>query len=67
MGLIVPALTGILPVLTTLAAAALAALMTGAVFTHVQRGESFIAPLVLGVLSALVAVIRFQGAQQSRQ
>jgi uncharacterized membrane protein YphA (DoxX/SURF4 family) len=60
IGLIVPAATGIAPALTPIAAAALAVLMGGAVMTHAQRGEGFIPPLVLGVLSALVAYLRFK-------
>ena len=58
IGLIVPAATGIVPVLTPVAAAALTLVMAGAVMTHVQRGEPFIPPLVLGLLSALVAYLR---------
>ena len=55
IGLIVPAATGILPVLTPVAAAALTVLMGGAIMTHVQRSEAFVGPLVLAALSALVA------------
>lgn len=58
VGLIVPAATGVLPVLTPLAAAALAVLMGGAAWTHLQRGEPAYAPLVLGLLSAVVAWLR---------
>lgn len=60
IGLIVPAATGITPVLTPIAAAALAFLMGGAVMTHAQRGEGFVPPLVLGLLSALVAYLRLK-------
>jgi hypothetical protein len=58
IGLIVPAATGIMPVLTPIAAGALTLVMGGAVVTHVGRGESFGPPLVLGLLSALVALMR---------
>lgn len=60
VGLIVPAATGILPILTPIAAACLAVLMAGAVNVHAGRGESFIPPLVLGLLAAAVAVLRFR-------
>lgn len=58
IGLIAPAATGILPVLTPVAAAGLAAVMVGAVMTHVQRGEPFLPPLVLGILAVVVAGLR---------
>jgi len=38
-GLILPGLTGILPVLTPLAAVGLAVIMIGAFFTHLRRDE----------------------------
>lgn len=60
IGLIAPVAIGIAPVLTAVAAAALAVLMGGAVMTHAQRGENFIPPLVLGLLSAVVAYLRFR-------
>lgn len=61
IGLIVPAATGIAPVLTPLAASGLAILMAGAAITHLRRGErkETVPSLVLGVLSVLVAVARF--------
>lgn len=59
IGLVVPWLTGIAPVLTPLAAVGLALVMGGAVVTHVRRKEQFVPPLVLGVLSLVVAVLRF--------
>lgn len=58
IGLVVPAATGLLPVLTPIAAAALAALMGGAAMTHVQRGEPAYASIVLGLLSMVVAWLR---------
>ena len=59
IGLILPWLTGIAPVLTPIAAVGLALVMAGAVVVHVRRKEAFIPPLVLGVLSLVVAVLRF--------
>lgn len=58
VGLVVPAATGVLPVLTPVAAGALAVLMGGAAMTHLQRGEPPYAPIVLGLLSAVVAWLR---------
>ena len=59
-GLILPAATGILPVLTPVAAGGLAVLMGGAVVTHLQRGEPVYAPLVLAVLCVAVLVLRLR-------
>jgi uncharacterized membrane protein len=61
IGVVLPALTGILAWLTPLAALALAATMVGAVLTHVRRGErsAVVPPGVLLVLAALVAYGRF--------
>ncbi|MBN9101287.1 MULTISPECIES: hypothetical protein [unclassified Pseudonocardia] len=42
-----------------LAAVGRALVMAGAVVVHVRREEAFIPPLVLGVLSLVVAVLRF--------
>ncbi len=58
VGLVVPAATGIAPVLTPVAAGALSVLMGGAVVTHVRRGEPPIGPAILGVLALGVAVLR---------
>jgi uncharacterized membrane protein YphA (DoxX/SURF4 family) len=65
-GLVLPALTGILPWLTPLAALGLALLMAGAVYTHLRRkegprkeGPAVVPPAVLLLLAALVAVGRF--------
>lgn len=60
IGLVAPAATGVLPVLTPAAGAGLAALMLGAVATHLQRGEGFMPALVLAVLAALAAALRFK-------
>lgn len=58
-GLILPLATGIAVLLTPLAAIALLLLMIGAVTVHVRRRESFVPPLVLGVLSLASAVLGF--------
>jgi len=59
LGLILPAVTGIATILVPLAATGLLITMIGAVITHVRRHESFVPPLVLGVLALIVAVGRF--------
>jgi uncharacterized membrane protein YphA (DoxX/SURF4 family) len=61
LGLVLPALTGVLPWLTPLAALGLALLMTGAAYTHLRRkeGSAVVPPTVLLLLAALVAVGRF--------
>lgn len=59
IGLILPWLTGIAPILTPLAAVGLALVMAGAVVVHVRRKEQFVPPLVLGVIAVVVAVLRF--------
>jgi uncharacterized membrane protein YphA (DoxX/SURF4 family) len=61
VGLILPAITRILPILTPLAAVGLVLTMIGAALVHVRRGEMpMIVPnLVLLVLAAIVAYGRF--------
>jgi uncharacterized membrane protein YphA (DoxX/SURF4 family) len=61
LGLVLPALTGVLPWLTPFAALGLALLMAGAVYTHLRReeGSAVVPPAVLLLLAALVAVGRF--------
>jgi uncharacterized membrane protein YphA (DoxX/SURF4 family) len=61
IGLILPAATKILPVLTPLAATGLVLVMIGAIVTHVRRNENqMIAPAaVLLILAAVVAWARF--------
>jgi uncharacterized membrane protein YphA (DoxX/SURF4 family) len=61
IGLILPAVTGIWPWLTPLAAAGLALTMVGAMITHGRRGEysSIGANLVLLVLALFVVYGRF--------
>lgn len=58
VGLVVPSATGILPVLTPAAGAGLAALMVGAAWTHLQRGEPVVPPLVLGGLALAAGMLR---------
>lgn len=60
IGLVVPWASGILPVLTPVAAACLLILMVGAVKVHVDDGEAShgIAPAVLGALALVIAVGR---------
>jgi uncharacterized membrane protein YphA (DoxX/SURF4 family) len=61
LGLILPGVTGILPILTPIAAAALVVLMLGAVFTHLRLKEAdkVTAPLFPLILALLVAIGRF--------
>jgi uncharacterized membrane protein len=61
IGLILPAATGILPILTPIAASAFALLMLCAAIFHVHRGETSnaIGNLVLGLLAFAVAYGRF--------
>jgi len=61
IGLILPALTGILPILRPLAAAGLVLTMIGALYTHLRRSENslVVGPLLLGVLALIVAYGRF--------
>ncbi len=64
LGVLLPALTGIAPWLTPLAAAGLMTVMFLAVIVHLTRGElSGVAlPIALGVLSAFVMWGRFYAA-----
>lgn len=61
LGLILPFLTGILPVLTPVAAVGLIIVMLGAIVTHLRRGETPMAAInvVLLLLAAFVAYGRF--------
>jgi hypothetical protein len=59
LGLIVPWLTGIAPILTPIAALCLVVLMVGAVKTHLDLKEPMAPAAVLGVLALFVAVGRF--------
>jgi uncharacterized membrane protein YphA (DoxX/SURF4 family) len=60
LGLVLPAATGIAATLTPLAAGGLAALMAGAVATHLRRGEPWIVPFVLGALALVVVIGRWR-------
>lgn len=60
VGLIAPAATKILPVLTPVAGVSLGVLMAGAAWTHVQRGEPAVAPIVLGVLAVAAGLLRWR-------
>ena len=64
VGLIVPAATGILPVLTPVAGTALTVLMGGAAYTHIQRQEPPMVPIVLGLLSLASGVLRWRQGQK---
>jgi uncharacterized membrane protein len=62
IGLVLPIATGILPVLTAIAALCLAVLMAGATVTHIRINDPRSAAITTTVLSALclfVAVGRF--------
>ncbi|THV41098.1 DoxX family protein [Glycomyces buryatensis] len=61
IGLILPALTGIAPVLVPLAATGIAVLMVGAALTHARRkeGSAIAVNVVLFALAAFVAWGRF--------
>jgi hypothetical protein len=59
VGLILPWLLDVAPILTPIAAVGLAAVMAGAVVVHIRRKEQFVPPLVLGLLALVLAVIRF--------
>jgi uncharacterized membrane protein YphA (DoxX/SURF4 family) len=61
IGIILPLLTGILPILTPLAATGLALIMLGAFAVHYQKKEFKMIPLIITllVLCFVVAVYRF--------
>ena len=59
IGVIVPYATGILPILTPIAALCLVVLMAGAVKTHLDLNESPAPPAVLAVIGLFVALGRF--------
>ena len=61
VGLILPGLTGVAPILVPLAATGLALLMVGAIITHVRRKEMpmVLVNVVLLVLAVIVAWGRF--------
>jgi uncharacterized membrane protein YphA (DoxX/SURF4 family) len=61
VGLVLPALTGVLPWLTPLAALGLVLTMVGAILTHLRRNENsaITVPVVLFALAAFVAYGRY--------
>ncbi|MFV0425700.1 MAG: DoxX family protein [Beutenbergiaceae bacterium] len=59
LGLILPMATGIAPLLTPIAAVALALVMVGATVVHLRRDESPATTIVLAVTSAASAVLGF--------
>lgn len=59
IGLVLPMLTGIAPVLSPIAAICLAITMVGAVVVHVRRSEPPLPPAVLGLLAVAAAVLGF--------
>ncbi|PYY37880.1 DoxX family protein [Curtobacterium sp. MCJR17_055] len=59
IGLILPLLLDVAPVLTPIAAILLAVLMLGAVVVHLRRKESPAAPIVLAILSIVSAILGF--------
>jgi hypothetical protein len=61
IGLILPPLLGVLPVLAGFAAVGIAALQVGALVTHVRRKEPIVPNIVILALALFVAVTRFMG------
>ncbi|MCB9763901.1 MAG: DoxX family protein [Alphaproteobacteria bacterium] len=61
IGLLLPWVTGIVPMLTPIAAVCLTLLMAGAVKTHLDLKEPVGAPLVLAALGVFIAIGRFSG------
>ena len=61
IGLILPAVTGIAPILVPIAAAALTVIMIGAVVWHVRANDTkgALPSAVLGILALVVAITRF--------
>jgi len=59
VGLVVPLLTSVAPVLSPIAAIGLAVLMVGAVVVHARRREPIVPPLVLAAASIATAVLGF--------
>jgi DoxX-like family len=59
IGLILPPLTGIAPILSPIAAICLAIIMIGAAVVHIRRHEPPAAPIGLAVLAVAAAVLGF--------
>jgi hypothetical protein len=60
IGLIVPALTRILPILTPIAASCLVIIMAGATYLTLPMGKAAVGPAVFGLLLIFVAYGRFK-------
>lgn len=59
IGIVLPALTGIAPILSPIAASALALVMVGAILVHVRRKENPTVNVVLLLLAAASAALGF--------
>ena len=59
IGIVLPALTGIAPILSPIAASALALVMIGAIVVHRRRNENPIVNIVLLILAGASAVLGF--------
>ena len=59
VGLVAPWATGILPILTPVAACCVLVLMLGGVKTHVDLKEPVVAPAVMSALALFIALGRF--------
>jgi hypothetical protein len=59
IGIVLPALTGIAPILSPIAASALALVMVGAIVVHVRRTENPTVNVVLLLLAAASAALGF--------
>ena len=62
LGLVLPGLTGIAPILTPLAAAGLVIVMVGATVVSLPGGVLVLIPFAVGVLAAWIAVGRWRFA-----
>ena len=62
LGLVLPGLTGIAPILTPLAAAGLVIVMIGATVVSLPGGITALIPFVVGVLAARISVSRWRFA-----
>ena len=56
LGVILPLVTGVLPIVTSIAAFAIAALQVGATVTHVRRKELFVPNLVIIAIALFVGI-----------
>lgn len=59
LGIVLPVLTGIAPILSPIAASCIAIIMIGAVVVHARRKESVVTALVLTLLAVASAVLGF--------